>query len=68
VRWVTDCVFLVQKVIFAQLLGVRTIDGSFFHQEGNFPSHGFVELAFPEAQEIARENGIGALTQQICGS
>jgi hypothetical protein len=50
---------MVQKMIFAQLLGVRTIDGSFFHQQGNFPSHGFVELAFPDAQVIAYECGIG---------
>jgi hypothetical protein len=59
VRWVTDTVLLVEKLVFAQLLGVRTVDGSFFHQQGNFPSHGFIELAFPEAQVIANENGIG---------
>jgi hypothetical protein len=58
IRWVTEDIFLVQKLIFAQLLGVRTIDGSLFHQQGNFPSHGFVELSFQEAKQIGAENGI----------
>jgi hypothetical protein len=59
IHWVTDTVLFVEKLIFAKLLGIRTIDGSFFHQQGNFPSHGFLELSFQEAQEIASENGIG---------
>lgn len=44
VEWITDKVLRVEKNRFARLLGIRTIDGSFFHQQGNFPSHGFVEL------------------------
>jgi hypothetical protein len=59
VQWVTDEVFVVNKFVFACLLGVRTVDGSFFHQQGNFPSHGFVELSFQEASEIAEERGLG---------
>jgi hypothetical protein len=59
IRWVTDTVLFVEKLIFAKLLGIRTIDGSFFHQQGNFPSHGFLELSFQEAQEIAFETGLG---------
>ncbi|OHT13233.1 hypothetical protein TRFO_16675 [Tritrichomonas foetus] len=58
-RWITETVFIVDKIIFAKLLGVRSIDGSFFHQQGNFPSHGFEELQFIQAQKIAREQGIG---------
>jgi hypothetical protein len=58
VKWVTVDVFMVEKLIFARLLGVRTIDGSFFHQQGNFPSHGFIELSFQEAREIGAEAGI----------
>ena len=58
-RWLTDKIFIVDKLIFARLLGVRSIDGSFFHQQGNFPSHGFEELQFILAQRVARENGIG---------
>jgi hypothetical protein len=59
VKWVTSDVFLVEKVAFARLLGVRTIDGSFFHQQGNFPSHGFVELSFQEGRALSAENGLG---------
>ena len=44
VEWVTDRVLKVDKKAFARLLGVKTIDGSLFHQQGNFPSHGFIEL------------------------
>jgi len=48
VEWVTDRVLKVDKKAFARLLGVKTIDGSLFHQQGNFPSHGFVELKSTE--------------------
>jgi hypothetical protein len=34
------------------LLGIRTIDGLLFHQQGNFPSHGFVEIGQAEARQI----------------
>lgn len=44
IEWVNDKVLKVDKNIFARLLGIKTIDGSLFHQQGNFPSHGFVEL------------------------
>lgn len=44
VEWITDRVLKVNKVVFGRLLGIKTIDGSLFHQQGNFPSHGFVEL------------------------
>ena len=50
VEWVTDKILKVDKRQFARLLGIRTIDGSFFHQQGNFPSHGFVELTPSQAQ------------------
>jgi hypothetical protein len=45
VEWVTDRVLKIDKHVFARLLGIKIIDGSLFHQQGNFPSHGFVELA-----------------------
>jgi hypothetical protein len=50
VRWVSDTVLRVDKRSFARLLGIKTIDGSLFHQQGNFPSHGFVELSAREAR------------------
>jgi hypothetical protein len=51
VEWVTDEVMKVNKLIFARLLGIRVIDGSLFHQQGNFPSHGFVELGINNARD-----------------
>lgn len=65
VKWITDNVFIVDKFIFARLLGIKTIDGSFFHQQGNFPSHGFEELPFSQATQIALENGIGSFDPSI---
>ena len=59
VEWVTDSVFRVNRVAFARLLGVRTIEGGLFHQQGNFPSHGFVELPFEESDRLSRECGMG---------
>jgi hypothetical protein len=61
IRWVSDSVIFVEKTIFAKLLGIRTIDGSFFHQQGNFPSHGFIELQFQEAKQLAFESGLGEI-------
>jgi hypothetical protein len=51
VEWVGDRVLKVDKRIFARLLGVRAIDGYLFHQQGNFPSHGFVELSETDARQ-----------------
>jgi hypothetical protein len=58
VRWINNSVLLVDGPIFAKLLGVKRVDASLFHQNGNFHSHGFSELAYPDALVIARENGI----------
>ena len=44
VEWTTDTVFRVHRAAFARLLGVKTVEGGLFHQQGNFPSHGFVEI------------------------
>jgi hypothetical protein len=49
VRWVTSTVLQVDKFAFATFLRIKAIDGSLFHQQGNFPSHGFVELSEAEA-------------------
>jgi hypothetical protein len=50
VEWVTDSILKVDKRVFGRLLGIQRIDGSLFHQQGNFPSHGFVELSEREAR------------------
>jgi hypothetical protein len=52
VDWVSDRVLRVCKTKFARLLGIKTIDGSLFHRQGNFPSHGFVELTLAEARRL----------------
>jgi hypothetical protein len=52
VEWVSDRVIKIDKKKFARLLGIRAIDGSLFHQQGNFPSHGFREVGPLEAKEI----------------
>lgn len=44
VEWVNDHIIKVDRCGFAKLLGIRSIDGSLFHQQGNFPTHGFVEV------------------------
>jgi hypothetical protein len=52
VAWVTDTILKVDKVRFARLLGIKTIDGSLFHKQGNFPSHGFVEICPADARKM----------------
>jgi hypothetical protein len=48
-EWVSDRILKVNKRVFGRLLGIRAIDGAFFHQQGNFPSHGFREIGPGEA-------------------
>jgi hypothetical protein len=52
VQWVTQDVMRIQKQVFARLLNINAIDGSLFHRQGNFPSHGFVELTVGEARDL----------------
>ena len=59
IEWVTDNVFRVHRANFARLLGVKAIEGGLFHQQGNFPSHGFYELSFSESDELSRMFGFG---------
>jgi hypothetical protein len=51
VEWVTDSILKVDKRLFGRLLGIQRIDGSLFHQQGNFPSHGFIELSEKDARQ-----------------
>lgn len=50
VQWITPNVIKVSKGQFARLLGIKSIDGSLFHQQGNFPAHGFIELNRDQAK------------------
>jgi hypothetical protein len=59
IQWVTDEIFRVHRTNFARLIGVKTVEGGLFHQQGNFPSHGFVELPFAESDNISRAHGFG---------
>ena len=52
VRWVTDQIFKVDKLIFGRLLGITSIDGGLFHRQGNFPSHRFAELTVAEVDQL----------------
>lgn len=55
VEWLNDRILRVNKLIFARFLGIKSIDGSLFHQQGNFPSHGFFELTSKDAPMILSE-------------
>ena len=59
IEWATDTIIRVHREAFARLLGVKTVEGSLFHQQGNFPSHGFTELSFRESDNLSRALGWG---------
>jgi hypothetical protein len=44
VIWELPFIIRVNKGQFARLLGLQAVDGSLFHQQGNFRTHGFLEL------------------------
>lgn len=52
VKWITDRIFKVDKLIFGRVLGISSIDGGLFHKQGNFPSHGFQELSVSELEQL----------------
>ena len=52
VQALTTSIIKVNKGAFARLLGVKTVEGSLFHSQGNFPQNHFRELNAQEAQEM----------------
>jgi hypothetical protein len=50
VEWEAPFVIRVNKGQFARLLGIKAVEGSLFHQQGNFTTHGFVELNREQVQ------------------
>ena len=52
VSFKTNELIKVEKRIFGRLIGVKTLDNSLFHQQGNFPSHGFEEVSAAEVSKI----------------
>jgi hypothetical protein len=59
IEWLTRTILRVNKLAFARLLKIKAIDGSLFHQQGNFPSHGFVEIGVNETQALSPELLVG---------
>lgn len=62
IMWVTDYVILVDSTAFGRFLNIKSVKGSLFHSQGNFPAHGFVEI-MSKADAIA--NGV---PQSMLGS
>jgi hypothetical protein len=52
VSWLSETILKVDKRAFARLLRIRSIDGSLFHQQGNFPSHGFIEIGAGDVRDM----------------
>lgn len=58
VKWLNDRILRVDKLKFANLLGIKSIDGSLFHQQGNFPSHGFVEMNTASVEKLKQNYNV----------
>ena len=48
-KFITNEVLKVSKGSFARLLGIKSVDGGLFHKQGNFPTHGFIEISADQA-------------------
>jgi hypothetical protein len=57
-EWVNEKVIRIDKKKFARLMGIKAIDGSLFHQQGNFPSHGFIEVGAQNCREFVEAEGL----------
>jgi hypothetical protein len=55
VEWISPEILKVNKIGFARLLGITSIEGSLFHKQGNFSTHGFVELGLDDLREAFGE-------------
>ena len=65
VEWKTDKVLHVNKNRFARLLGIKSIDGSLFHQQGNFPAFGFVELTAQEIKDTLGNDEVNEVNLEV---
>lgn len=59
VRAITPNIIRVNKGAFARLLAIKTIDGSLFHQQGNFSTHNFFEMSREQVQMYCQGMDIG---------
>jgi hypothetical protein len=64
VKWVTDRVFKVDKLLFGRLLAVGTVDDALFHHQGMFQTNGFVELSQNDTNALRDEYDIGDVDQE----
>lgn len=65
IRWIDNEIIWVDREKFARLIGVKTVEGGLFHQQGNFPSHGFVELSFEESERVSAKYGLGPINLSV---
>ena len=61
VEWLSETILKVNKKQFARLLGIHSIDGSLFHQQGNFSTHGFSEVSLEEARNQIGEEEFNSM-------
>ena len=61
IKWISNDIIWVDREPFARLIGVKTVEGGLFHQQGNFPSHGFMELSFEDSEAVSRQYGLGKI-------
>ena len=61
VEWLSNTILKVNKKQFARLLGIHSIDGSLFHQQGNFSTHGFSEVSLEEARNQIGEQEFNSM-------
>ena len=52
VKWVSPTVIMVNKTIFARLLGVKKATTAIFSSQGTFPTHNFVEIPIPYMSQV----------------
>jgi hypothetical protein len=57
VEWVSSRVLRVDKRVFARLLAIKVVEGALFHRQGDFPSHGFVEVTGENSEMMAEFSG-----------
>jgi hypothetical protein len=44
----------IQAHVFANLLGIHTVQGGLFHKQGNFSRHGFLHIFKISSPELAK--------------
>jgi hypothetical protein len=53
--WISDTVMKINSQVFANLLGIHTVQGGLFHKQGNFSRHEFLpvfKIGSPDLAEL----------------